>query len=42
MIYYMKHGKVPDQPHTAFYEDGKLLMEQCHTREGFHGAFSIL
>ena len=42
MIYYMKQGKVPDQPHTAFYEDGKLLMEQCHTREGFDGAFSIL
>ena len=42
MIYYMKLGKVPPSPHTAFYEDGKLLMEQCHTREGFDGAFSIL
>ncbi len=35
-------GKIPPQPHTAFYEDGKLLMEHCHTREGFDGAFSIL
>jgi len=35
-------GKIPPKPHTAFYEDGKLLMEHCHTREGFDGAFSIL
>jgi len=42
MIRYLKLGKIPPTPHTAFYEDGKLLMEQCHTREGFNGAFSIL
>ncbi len=36
-------GRVPEKPHTAFYdEDGKLLMEQCVTREGFNGPFSIL
>ena len=35
-------GQLPPKPHTAFYEDGKLLMEQMVTRGGFHGAFSIL
>lgn len=36
-------GRIPPKPHTAFYdEDGKLLMEQCITREGFNGPFSIL
>lgn len=36
-------GRVPPKPHTAFYdEDGKLLMEQCVTREGFNGPFTIL
>ena len=42
MIHYMKLGKVPRKPHTAFYEDGKLLMEQCFTREGFEGPHSTL
>ena len=36
-------GRIPAKPHTAFYdEDGKLLMEQCVTYEGFNGPFSIL
>ncbi len=35
-------GKFPAKPHTTFYEDGKLLMEQMVTREGFNGPFSIL
>lgn len=35
-------GKIPAKPHTAFYDDGKLLMEVCITREGFDGPFSIL
>jgi homogentisate 1,2-dioxygenase len=36
-------GRIPPKPHTAFYdEEGKLLMEQCVTREGFNGPFSIL
>lgn len=35
-------GNVPPKPHTTFYEDGKLLMEQMVTREGFNGPFSIL
>jgi homogentisate 1,2-dioxygenase len=43
MIHRMTLGKVPAKPHTAFYdEDGQLLMEQCVTREGFDGPFSIL
>ncbi len=42
MIEYRRLGKLPRKPHTAFYEDGKLLMEQCHTRRGFDGPFSIL
>ncbi len=36
-------GRLPPKPHTAFYdENGRLLMEVCITREGFHGPFSIL
>ncbi len=36
-------GRIPPKPHTAFYdEDGQLLMEQCVTREGFNGPFTIL
>lgn len=43
MIHYKALGKLPPKPHTAFYdEDGKLLMEHCHTREGFEGAFSVM
>lgn len=42
MISYMKLGKMPRKPHTALYEDGKLLMEQCFTREGFEGPYSTL
>ena len=42
MIHRHALGKLPPKPHTAFYEDGKLLMEQCHTREGFEGPYSIL
>ena len=42
MIHYHSLGKKPAKPHTTFYEDGKLLMEHCHTREGFEGPFSIL
>ncbi|MCG8409327.1 MAG: homogentisate 1,2-dioxygenase [Phycisphaerales bacterium] len=42
MIHYMRMGKLPPKPHIAFYDDGKLLMEQCHTREGFEGPYSTL
>ncbi len=42
MIHRMTLGQVPAKPHTTFYENGKLLMEQMITREGFNGPFSIL
>lgn len=42
MIQRHQLGDVPAKPHTAFYKDGKLLMEQCVTRQGFEGPFSIL
>lgn len=42
MIHRHQLGKVPPKPHSTFYENGKLLMEHCHTREGFEGPFSIL
>ncbi|MEP0846854.1 MAG: homogentisate 1,2-dioxygenase [Phycisphaerae bacterium] len=43
MVHRVKLGKVPPKPHTTFHdEDGKLLMEQMVTRQGFHGPFSIL
>jgi len=36
-------GRVPAKHHTALYdEDGRLLMEQMITRDGFNGPYSIL
>lgn len=35
-------GQFPAKPHTVLRENGKLLMEQMITREGFQGPFSIL
>ena len=42
MIHRMTLGLIPDKPHTQLYENGKLLMEQMITREGFEGPFSAL
>src|SRR5262245_19697840 len=42
MIHWHRLGKIQAKPHTTFYRDGKMLMEQMVTREGFHGPFSIL
>lgn len=43
MIHRMTLGRIPAKPHTVFRdEDGKLLMEQMVTREGFEGPYSIL
>jgi homogentisate 1,2-dioxygenase len=42
MIHRHTLGKVALKPHTTLYEDGKLLMEQMVTREGFNGPFSML
>ena len=42
MIHYHKLGKMPPKPHITMYEEGKLLMEQCFTRQGFEGPYSTL
>ncbi len=43
MIHRMALGKLPPKPHITFYdEDGKLLMEQMVTRQGFNGPYTIL
>jgi homogentisate 1,2-dioxygenase len=42
VIHYQRIGSVPDKHHVTHYEDGKLLMEQCVTRVGFDGTYSIL
>jgi homogentisate 1,2-dioxygenase len=43
MIDRMQLGEVPPKPHTVFRApDGKLRFEECFTRRGFDGEFSIL
>ena len=42
MIQYHKLGSVPPKHHVTHHEDGKLLMEQCMTRVGFDGTYSLL
>src|SRR5262245_15723735 len=42
MIHRHTLGKIAPKPHTTLYDDGKLLMEQMVTREGFNGPYSIL
>ncbi len=43
MIDRMQLGRVPAKPHTVFRgADGRLLYEECLTRRGFDGEFSIL
>jgi len=43
MIHYQRQGKLPAKPHTAFRKsDGSLYFEQCFTRNGFDGPFSVL
>jgi homogentisate 1,2-dioxygenase len=43
MIQRHQLGKVPPKPHTTFYDaNGKLLREQCVTRRGFEGPYSIM
>src|SRR6266545_840012 len=39
----MQAGTVPDKPHTALRDDaGRLRNEECLTRDGFEGPFTIL
>ena len=43
MIDRMQLGAVPGKPHTAFRSpSGALYQEECFTRQGFDGEFSIL
>ncbi|MEK6798728.1 MAG: homogentisate 1,2-dioxygenase [Planctomycetota bacterium] len=42
MIHYHRLGSVPPKHHVTHYENGQLLMEQCMTRVGFDGTYSIL
>lgn len=43
MIDRMQLGEVPKKPHTVFRSsDGRLRFEECFTRRGFDGEFSIL
>ncbi len=43
MLDRMIAGVVPDKPHTALRDDaGQLRHEECLTREGFDGPFTIL
>jgi homogentisate 1,2-dioxygenase len=44
MIDRWTQGAIPDKPHTVFRdpENGALLYEECFTREGFDGPYSIL
>lgn len=42
MIDRMQAGLVPQKPHIVFEVDGKLAYEECFTRQGFEGAYSIL
>jgi homogentisate 1,2-dioxygenase len=43
MLDRMVAGEVPDKPHTALWDGtGRLRHEECLTREGFEGPFTIL
>jgi homogentisate 1,2-dioxygenase len=43
MLDRMTAGTVPDKPHTALRDAaGRLFHEECLTRDGFEGAFTIL
>lgn len=42
MIHYHKLGDLPPKHHVTHYENGSLLMEQCMTRAGFDGTYSVL
>lgn len=43
MLHYLSAGDVPKKPHTAFRApSGALRFEECFTRRGFDGEFSIL
>jgi homogentisate 1,2-dioxygenase len=42
MIDRMQQGRVPPKPHIVHEVEGQLTYEECFTRQGFEGAYSIL
>ncbi|HET9954852.1 MAG TPA: homogentisate 1,2-dioxygenase [Polyangiaceae bacterium] len=43
MLERLQQGRVPAKPHTVFHSDsGGLLYEECVTRGGFEGAYTIV
>jgi homogentisate 1,2-dioxygenase len=43
MLDRVAHGQIPEKPHTALRSpEGTLRYEECFTRRGFEGAFSML
>ncbi len=42
MIERVVAGEVPEKHHIAFRQEGRLLHEECLTREGFDGPYTIL
>jgi homogentisate 1,2-dioxygenase len=42
MVDRMQLGLVPAKPHTVHRVDGELTFEECFTRQGFDGAYSVL
>src|SRR4051812_47053255 len=43
MLDRLQLGKVSDKPHIVFKDgEGRLLHEECFTRHGFDGAYSIM
>jgi len=43
MIDWMRCGELPEKPHTVFRSpEGSVRYEECFTRRGFDGEFSIL
>src|SRR5215470_20026320 len=42
MIDRWTQGALPEKPHTVFREGPNLLYEECFTRLGFDGPYSIL
>ncbi len=43
MLQRLAHGKLPEKHHTALRdEEGRLLYEECLTRDGFEGPYTLM
>lgn len=42
MLFRQARGKVADKPHMQFRDQGALLYEECITRDGFDGPYTIV